>query len=49
MGPYNIDPNRPRDPDRHIKALKLYGLAIISILVVFFLINLITKVFKGID
>lgn len=43
MDPYNIDPNKPRDPERHVKALKLYGLAIISILVLFFLINLLTK------
>ncbi len=43
MDPYNIDPNRPRDPERHVKALRLYGMAIVSILLLLFLINLLTK------
>lgn len=32
----------PKDPQRHINALKLYALAIVAILFVFFMINIIS-------
>jgi|GEM_PF-5154075 len=42
--PYNIDPNQPRDPKRHVKALKLYGMTIVVILFLFLLMNLLGKI-----